>query len=393
MIRIGCLLVKHPIFLEGQRMEEDRKWASDLLDKIILKIKEECLRHEGKIPYMAEKGEYSSDMKEEDIAWWTNGFWGGILWQLYQYCKEPIFKERAQVLEEQLDQAISDYDRLYHDVGFMWLHTAVANYRLTGNVKSLSRGRHAANLLAGRFNCNGNFIRAWNEDKTGWMIVDCLMNLPLLYWASKEQGDPRFEEIAKRHADTAWKYILRSDGSCNHIVVIDPYTGEFVDSLGGQGYANGSSWSRGHAWAIYGFVMSYKYTDDMKYLDASKQVAHYFIANIAQTDFLPLSDFRAPENPVYYDSTAGVCAACGLLELAKLVPETERRLYYQSALRMLKKMEEKFCDFSLATDGILKYGKVAYHDGQEEANISLIYGDYFLIEAVLKILDQELWIW
>ena len=129
---------------------------------------------------------------------------------------------------------------------------------------------------------------------------------------------------------------IRPDGSSNHICCLDPMTGEMLDNPGGQGYESGSSWSRGQAWALYGFALSYRHTGDQKYLDAAKRVAHYFIANLVRSDFLPLCDFRQPSEPVYYDSTAGACAACGFLEIAEHVGELEKPLYVDAAMRVLK---------------------------------------------------------
>jgi len=296
-------------------------------------------------------------------------------------------------VEERLDRAITEFENLYHDVGFMWMHTAVANYRLTGNRKSYVRGQHVANILAGRFNVLGKYIRAWNDDKIGWMIIDCLMNLSLLYWATEEGKDPRFGAIARLHADTAMEKILRPDGSCNHICILNPLTGEVEELPQGQGYTSGSSWSRGQAWALYGFVISYAHTKEQKYLDAAKRVAHYFMANVAVTDFLPLCDFRSPSEPVYYDSTAGACAACGLLEIANHVPEYEKPLYVQGAVAILKAMEKSFCNWNEDEDGILGMGKVAYHEEGERRQVPIIYGDYFFTEANLRLMGKDFFIW
>lgn len=373
--------------------EKDKVWVQNIYRNLERKFEKECGRMGNKIPYIAENGKYQKDLGEADIAWWTNGFWGGILWQLYHATKKQMYLQMAAQVEERLDQALEDYENLHHDVGFMWVHTAAASYRLTGNHRSFVRAQHAANLLAGRFNVLGNYIRAWNDDRAGWIIVDCLMNLSLLYWASEETGDPRFAAIAKKHADTALEKILRPDGSCNHIAVLSPMTGELEELLGGQGYAEGSSWSRGQAWAIYGFVISYVHTKEQRYLDAAKRAAHYFIANTALTGFLPLCDFRAPKEPVYYDSTAGACAVCGLLEIAKHVPELEKPLYEQGAISILKAMEEKFCNWKEDEDGILGMGKVAYHEQGENQQVPIIYGDYFFAEAVLRLMEKDFFIW
>lgn len=378
--------------MEKMISKATREWASCIYKKIESKLEKEVGRLGDKIPYIAENGVYKEDWGERDIAWWTNGFWGGIMWQMYHASGKEIFRMTAERLEASLDRSMEEYEGLYHDVGFMWMHTAVANYRLTGNQKSYIRGQHAANLLAGRFNVLGNFIRAWNDDKVGWVIVDCLMNLSLLYWASEETKDPRFRAIAERHADTALEKVLRADGSSNHIVVLDPLTGNVNEILGGQGYGLGSSWSRGQSWAVYGMAISYAHTKEEKYLDAAKRAAHYFIANVAMTDYLPLCDFRAPEEPLVYDSTAGACAACGMLEIAKYVPEFEKRLYVEGAVRILKAMEASFCNWNEEEDGILGMGKPAYHQAEKE-QIPIIYGDYFFIEGILRLLDMDFFIW
>lgn len=162
------------------------------------------------------------------------------------------------------------FDALSHDVGFQFLLSAGAAYKLTGNMEMERHTRHAASLLQGRYNPNG-FLRAWNpQGREGWAIVDCMMNLPLLYWASKQTEDPRFAQVAKIHADTTMKHFVRSDGSCNHIVIFDPDTGEALETPGGQGYAPGSSWSRGQAWALYGFVLSYLWTREARYMKPRK---------------------------------------------------------------------------------------------------------------------------
>jgi unsaturated chondroitin disaccharide hydrolase len=275
----------------------------------------------------------------------------------------------------------------------MWLHSAVANFRLTGNRDSRRRGLHAANLLAGRYNPAGKFIRAWNNDRTGWIIIDCLMNIPLLYWASKELADPRFTYIAQSHADTAAKVLARPDGSCNHIAVLSPETGECLETPGGQGYAAGSSWSRGQAWGMYGFALSFCHTDKKEYLDAAKLVAHYVISNLALNDWLPPVDFRAPAEPVKYDSTAAMIASCGLLEIARHVGEYEKPLYTNAALNILRSGERAFADWNTETDGIIGKGTGSYHGGPDDTEVPIIYGDYFFVEAVLRLLGKDFLIW
>lgn len=375
--------------------EQDLKWAEQVWEHLQNKTEVVSERVKDIIPGDADGTGRFVD-REKDIFWWTNGVWAGLLWQMYHVTGKEPYRKNAEAIEKKLDTALEEFWGLHHDVGFMWLLSAVADYRLTGNEKSKNRGLHAANILAGRYNPNGRFIRAWNPecdpslDTRGLMIVDCLMNLPLLYWADGLTGDHRYETIARAHADTALQYIIREDGSCNHIVEMNPETGEFVRSLGGQGYGEGSSWSRGQSWAIYGMALSYRYTKDEKYLNAAKQTAHYFLANAALNDYVPLLDFRAPEEPKRIDTTAGVIAACGLLELSQYVDGLERSLYEESAVRMLRVLAEKYCDWDETKDAILGFGSGAYH---KDVHHPIIYGDYFLVEAVLRVLGKAALLW
>ncbi|MEG1012521.1 MAG: glycosyl hydrolase family 88, partial [Ruthenibacterium sp.] len=178
----------------------------------------------------------------------------------------------------------------------------------------------------------------------------------------------------------------------HHIAVLDPATGELLDYPEGQGYASGSSWSRGQAWAIYGFAISYRHQKDERYLNIAKSAAHYFLANTARSGHVPLVDFRAPTEPVMYDSTAAVCAACGLLEISEHVSEYEKPIYVQGAMDLLQATTAKFADWNEASDGILGGGTVAYHR-KGEVHVPIIYGDYFLLEAVLRLLKKDFFIW
>ncbi|UPO90126.1 glycoside hydrolase family 88 protein [Niallia sp. Man26] len=371
--------------------QETKQWAEDIFEKLDYKLGVQAERLGNLIPYVPENGKYV-DMGEKDIVWWTNGFWAGTMWQMYHATNKEIYKKTAESNEDRLDEAFDKYTGLHHDVGFMWLHTAVANYRLTGNERSKARGLHAAHLLAGRYNPRGKFIRSWNRDRAGWVIIDSMLNIPLLYWAKETIDDPRFGFVAEDHADKVMNNIVRPDGSVNHIGVFDPYTGEILDTPGGQGFESGSSWSRGQAWAIYGFALSYLHTGKQVYLDTAKKVAHYFIANVAKTDYIPLVDFRAPEEPVQWDTSAGVCAACGFLEIAKHVGEHEKELYITAAVNILKSTEQKYANWNPEEDGIIDYGTGSYHD-KDNTEVPIIYTDYYFVEAILRLQESDFLIW
>lgn len=377
-------------------MDNSRKiFADQVFEKIEKKMKASVLRNPENIPYTSIDGKFD-DFGSADICKWTNGFWPGLLWLMYMGTEDPIYKETAERAERRLDDAFRIFDGLHHDVGFMWHISSGLNYRLTGNKESRVRTLLAANLLMGRYNVKGDYIRAWNikndENLLGWAIIDCMMNLSLLYWASKEVDDPRFSYVAIQHANKAYNHHMRGDGSCKHIVVYDPETGEELDNRGGQGYGKGSSWSRGQSWGLYGFTISYEYTKDEKYLEAAKRIANYFISSVSSTDWLPLCDFRAPAEPVIYDSTAGAIAASGLIELSRNVTEEEKELYLSAVEKILRAMEKEFCDWDPEKDSILQMGTERYH-GEPGRHIPIIYGDYYFVEAILKLKGNTYQIW
>lgn len=370
--------------------EEERQWLQALWDKLEKKLSAECDRIADGIPYIAENGVYE-DYSDKKLGWWTNGFWPGILWLMYEATGEEKYADTARKVEDKLAVTLAEFEACDHDLGFRWLHSAVADYRMTGDPVAKKRGLQAATLLAGRFNPIGGYIRAWDmPERITWMIIDCMMNIPLLYWASEESGDRRFREIAVLHADTSMKALLRPDGSSNHVGIMDPQTGDGVEFPGGQGYESGSSWSRGQAWAIYGFALSYRHTGNQEYLETAKRAAHYFISNVALSGFVPKVDFRAPKEPEMYDTTAGMAAACGLLEIAQWVPELEKELYVQAAVHLLKAVEENHSDWDQERDSIVQDGTVMY---TKQIHVPIIYGDFFLLEAVRKLMGSEFLIW
>lgn len=382
-------------------MEAYEAWANEVILKIREKMDWVSEKNRDKIPYTTdENGDYddradqSRDWRIDDgLNWWTNGFWGGMMWLLYQDTKQEKYAQIARISEEKLEQCFADYYGLHHDVGFMFVPTAVADYRLTGSEPSRKAALHAANLLAGRFNPVGKFIRAWNdleEDTRGWAIIDCMFNISLLYWASEETKDPRFKQIAMMHADTVMEHFVRPDGSVNHIVEFDPETGAFVKSYGGQGYGEGSSWSRGQGWAVYGFMISYIHTGKQEYLDTAKRVAHYCIANIPDSGLIPV-DFRQPKEPAWEDSCGACVIAGGLLEIAKHVSAFEQEMYRNAAVKILKAIAEKRADFGKDCDAIVQNCSASYHN--ETHHVTMTYADYYFMEAVYKLAGTGRLLW
>ena len=322
-------------------------------------------------------------------SWWTGGFWPGLMWQLYAASHDPVFHEEALRAEELLTRELRTFRYLNHDVGFMYLLSCGAHYRMDGDVQARLDTLHAASLLMGRFNPAG-FIRAWNEpEHVGFAIIDCMMNLSLLFVATRLTGDPRFSAVARIHADTTLREFIRDDGSVSHIIEFDPVTGEALREHPGQGYGPGSSWSRGQAWGLHGFALCHRNTRDPRYLKAARKIAGYVISNI-RPDGLTNCDFRQPEKPERLDNIAGAIAACGLLELETAVPGEG---YREAALRLVDGLLRHCCDWSDRICGLLTHCTASYHDDAAGFHTNITYGDYFLVEALARLSGTDPGLW
>ena len=377
----------------NQILEENKKWAEETFAKVDKKMAKVTLRSRDILADGCDECGMHKDCR--DIAWWTNGFWGGLNHLLYNKTGNEEYLKTALASEKRMDEALyKNYGALHHDVGFMWHILSGANYRLPGDKDSRDRNLHAAATLFSRFVLDGGYIIAWNgKPHQNWTIIDCLMNLPLLYWASEELGDDRFKRVAMAHADMAMEQHVRPDGSVIHIAEHDRETGEVVATHGGQGYAIGSSWTRGQAWAAYGFVISYLHTGEERYLNTAKLVANYFIASCCD-DWKVRVDFRAPVEPVMYDSSAGLITACALIELAKALPECEGGMYMNAAVNLLRATDECFADYSEQTDTLVTHGTVRYPVESFTTDAAKVhgylpYGDFYYTEAILKLLDSS----
>ncbi|MBR3933848.1 MAG: glycoside hydrolase family 88 protein [Clostridia bacterium] len=372
-------------------LDENKPWIDETWEKITVKLRRNSKILKNKIPSVTTDGVYD-DKSKNGISWWTNGFWPGIMWLMYDATGEEGFKETAENVENALDRALENFKKLDHDVGFIWHISAGANYLLTGNETSKNRNLHAAATLASRYNVDAGFIRAWNwESNEGWAIIDCMMNLPLLYWASKETGNVAFKKIADHHLDKTINHHIRSDGSTYHVVEYDVNTGEVLSYPWTQGYdKDHSSWARGQSWAIYGFVLAYLHTKNIEYLDMAKKCAHYFIANVCSTGYVPRHDFRQPDEPCIIDTSAGAVAACGLIEIAKAVPEFENKMYMDAAVKIIKALTDNHCNWTEEEQSILQNSSACYNSNIHRSHI---YGEYFYVESMYKLkgFDKLFW--
>lgn len=327
-----------------------------------------------------------------EIGNWTSSFFTGMALFAWRETEDEFFLNQVLRLAPHYREKVFTHSMdTMHDLGFLYSLYSVALYKLTGDKSHRETGIRAAEVLANRFDRKGGYIQAWGrmDDKkteyAGLAIIDCMMNLPLLHWAAQETGEAYYREIAIRHADTTLKHFIRPDDSVYHAYRFDPKTGRPV---GGDNYCGRnveSHWARGTAWAIYGFALSYSYTHDQKYLEASQRLAKKFIANL--DDDVPVWDFKlgGGETPLR-DSSAAAIAVCGFQELAK------HRAADGLILKAKDAMLERLCsgdylDFNEKCPGVLKKGQVGNGVGLAKSAYTS-WGDYYLMEALVRELFQ-----
>ncbi|WP_337098921.1 glycoside hydrolase family 88 protein [Paenibacillus sp. YIM B09110] len=387
-------------------MIRDLGWAEEAWSRAEAKIVRSARTIGVAFPNGTKDGRYVKGPKHD----WVAGFWPGLLWLAYRENGNEELRRVAEACERELAETLHTYDLLHHDVGFMFSLSSVAQHRLAeasergGDEDAKRHALIAANLLAGRYNPQGEFIRAWpnwdEEDHTGWAIIDCLMNLPLLYWAGSAINDPRYKHIAIRHADSVLRDFVRQDGSVCHIFRYDPETGTPIESLAGQGNAADSAWARGASWALYGFALSYRYTGEARYREAALRVARFFVAQLPE-DAVPYWDFFLPEagrESMPRDSSAAAIAASGLLELAESLKADEGAGAVDaawcriSAERIVRSLCDRYAEWGEEHEGLLRHA-TGYYSRGVYVDESLIYGDYFFVEALAKLRGRKDLFW
>lgn len=326
---------------------------------------------------------------------WTNGFWTGELWLAYEQTGNGALCKAALTQVQSFLERIEEGNHTdTHDLGFLYSLSCVAGYKLTNDATAKKAALMAADKLLSRFHEKGQFIQAWGSlsVKTNYrLIIDCLLNLPLLYWASEETGDTKYADKARAHLETALRVIIRPDNSTYHTFYFDPETGEPLRGETHQGYSADSAWSRGQSWGVYGIALSYRYTKKPAYIQLFERVTDYFIEHLP-TNLIPYWDFIFPEgSDEAWDSSASAIAICGMLEMAKYLPAEKAAQYTAIAKRMMKALVDLCAAKSPAiSNGQLLHGvygrKTPYNDckdhGIDECNL---WGDYYYLEALTRL--------
>ncbi len=316
---------------------------------------------------------------------WVGGFWPGTLWMAYLHSEDPAFRTLALASAKGL--APRQHDTSTHDLGFLFYPSWVTAWRLTGEVSWRDGALQAADSLVQRYNQHGRFIRAWgalsDPGNAGRVIIDTMMNLDLLAFASQETGDGKYLAIATEHARTTQRVFPRHDGSTPHVYDFDPDSGAPISPGTVQGYSSTSCWSRGQAWGIYGFTTIYRRTGDRSFLTTACKLANFATSALSE-DHVPVWDYRAPQQPNdVKDASAGAIMACGLLDLAAA---TGRRQYRDTALRLLTALAKTCLTKESSRAQAVVARCTRNRPAEDGIEISLPYADYYLLEGILRIL-------
>ena len=376
--------------------DNNEKINSDEIKKALEFCAKQVIRNLDEFTY-AFQNAYSEDgfyraIENND---WTTGFWTGEIWLAYEFCRDERLREAAEIQIDSFSERIGKKIEVdHHDMGFLYSPSCVAGYKLIGSKEGKEAAIAAADQLITRYHPVGEFIQAWGPmDAPGnyRLIIDCLLNLPLLYWASEETGDAKYREIAEKHIHTALANVVREDASTWHTFFFDMETGAPDHGATCQGYMDGSAWARGQAWGLYGCALAYRYTKREEYITLFKRVTEYFMEHLP-ADMVPFWDLcftDGDEQP--RDSSSASIAACGMLEMAKYMDGEDALYYKDTAKQLMKSLYDNYAVKDMnASNGLVLHSTYSNHSpyntcnhyGVDECNS---WGDYFYMEALTRL--------
>lgn len=338
-------------------------------------------------------GEHNVYFPMENNDGWNEGFWSGILWLAYELTGREAYKETALAQIPTFTTRITEKLGVnHHDMGFLFTPSCVAAYKLTGNEEAKHTAILAANHLVSRYCKKGKFIQAWGnvgEEDSYRLIIDCMLNIPLLYWASEVTGDKAYDEMAYQHFNTTADNIIRQNGSTYHTFYFDKNTGAPKCGATAQGFSDDSTWSRGQAWGIYGLMLTHMYKKNKKSEELFVPVANYYLNRLPK-DYIAYWDLYFTEGDEPRDSSSAAIAACGLLEAAEVLRDEQQRATYRSAAHhIMNSLIDDYLTKNLPeSNGLLLHATYSkpHNSGVDECNI---WGDYFYMEALARMLTDN----
>lgn len=385
MVKILSLLILLPFLASGssikkQLIKKDLPFAEQQVQRMIGVMEES-----GKIlsPRTTNKGK----IRYTSFQDWTSGFFPGSLWYLYELTGKEEWKKEAEKYTEALEKI--QYLTWHHDIGFMIQCSYGNGLRFADEEAYKPVIIQAAKSLSTRFRPGAGIIQSWNvtggwQAQRGWtcpVIIDNMMNLELLFEATALSGDSSFYRIAVSHADQTLKYHFRPDNSCYHVVDYNPETGEVLHRHTAQGFAHESAWARGQAWALYGYTVCYRYTQNKAYLEQAEKIAAYLFSHPRMPeDLVPYWDFDAPNIPHEpRDASAAAIIASALYELNNY----SKKNYRKTADRIMKSLSSPAYMAKPGENGnfILMHSVGSIPHGSE-IDEPLVYADYYFLEAL-----------
>ncbi len=322
-----------------------------------------------------------------DTNSWVLGFFPGSLWYIYEYTGDEQFRRQAEKFTSYVEPQKTNTTN--HDVGFMVGCSFGNQYRLVGGEDVKDIMLEAAESLSKRYNPAVKCTQSWRTGLRGWsfpVIIDNMMNLELLVWASKESGDPKYLDMAVNHSYTTIRNHFRPDCSSYHVVSYNPVTGEVEARQTQQGHSDSSAWSRGQAWGLYGYTMMYRYTGNNDFLEQARKIAAFMIDHPRMPDdMIPYWDFDAPDIPdAARDVSAAAIMCSALIELSTFCPDKKQK-YTETAEKQLRILSSSKYTAKVGTNGcyLLMHGTGNYPKGKE-VDAPLSYADYYYLEALLR---------
>jgi unsaturated chondroitin disaccharide hydrolase len=325
-------------------------------------------------------------METSNSGWWCSGFYPGTLLELYAQNHDETLKTEANRIMGVL--AKEQYNTHTHDLGFMMYCSFGTANKLEPKPEYKQILINSAKSLSTRFNPKVGCIKSWDSKPSDFLvIIDNMMNLELLFWATRETGDSSFYKIAVTHANTTIKNHYRPDFSSYHVINYNSETGSVQEKKTAQGFANESAWARGQAWGLYGFTVMYRETKDKKYLDQANNIAKFLLNNPnLPADKIPYWDFNASNIPnALRDASAAAVMASALLELCRYTSKADAQTYFKTAEAIIKTLSSPTYKAKPETNGgfILQHS-VGHFPAGTEINVPLTYADYYFVEAMKR---------
>ncbi len=335
-----------------------------------------------RFPKTFEKGE----LKTSGSDWWCSGFYPGTLLYLYEQTKDKALYNEALRIMKPLEK--EQFNKTTHDLGFMMFCSFGNANRIAPKLEYKDILINSAKSLATRFNPKVGAIKSWDSKPSDFLvIIDNMMNLELLFWATKVTGDSSFYNIAVTHANTTLKNHFRADNSSYHVINYNPETGAVQQKKTAQGAADESAWARGQAWGLYGYIVMYRETKDKKYLDHANNIANFILTHPnLPADKIPYWDFNAPGIPnALRDASAAAIIASALLELSGYVDQKTGKDYFNVAETILRNLSTPPYKAPIGTNGgfIIEHC-VGHKPNGTEVDVPLTYADYYFVEAMKR---------